>query len=1042
LQNVRFLLYTALLLSTAYFSNAYAQLDMTPQKQTEMLQKLSPEQHSAAETEINKTGGVLTPETIKALREKPEFKDLSPENIIKGKELLEKKEIEKQEPEAGEETIKAEKVETAGEIKSLFDRYRTVGPYQSISTLLRPFGYDFFSKADGRALILRKDMPVSPDYIMGPGDEVKIMFWGRVNAQYDLVVDKDGNIIVPQIGPLQVHGMRFDEMKNFLYDQANQIVGAKINVTLGALKSIQVFVLGDVKNPGSYALDSFSTITGALLAAGGPTNIGSLRNIRLKRNGKPDVIMDFYHFLLKGEKSQDKILQSGDVVFIPTSGPLVGIAGNVKRPAIYELKEGKDLLSLFDMAGGVIPIAYTQQIQVERIQKNERQIVIDIDDKHLDKSKDFMLQDGDLVKVFSIVDKDVNVVFLNGNVKRPGKYEYKPDMKVNDIIKDTDDLLQETHFEYALIKRLRPPDMKAELVPFNLGSLLFENADDHNVRLEPQDSVYIFSRWFFKDKPKITIAGEVRKPGTFDLIENYRVRDAILEAGDLTKDAYLKKGEIIRVDEKRQYRTIYFNPESAITNDPVENIILQNEDKIIIHSVWEEKWEETVSITGEVKKPDEFVLTEAMHISDLVFKAGGLTRDSYLEDAELYRTDWKTKKVVLQRFNLKRALEGDLEHNITLKDLDKVVVHSVWEDIYKKTVSIEGEIAKPGTYQYTENMTIKDLIFASRNILESAYLDEAEVSSLTIEQGRTVKSDYRTINLGLALKDDPAHNIALQPYDRVFVKRIPEWQERIFTNVTGEVNFPGKYIIKKGERLSSVLERAGGYTDKAYLRGAFFTRDRVRQLQQKNNQEMIERLERELLSGGIVAVSTSLSKEEVEAKKVEIEQKQQFIESLKKVSATGRISIRLVHLRLLKGSEYDLLLENDDSLYIPTKPGEVNVAGSVMSDGSFIYSDRLDYMDYIEMAGGYSTYSDKKNVYVLKIDGSAHKLYRGSLNWSDSMSRWEIAGYEEDIREIEPGDTIVVPEKLERIAWMRNVKDITQILYQIAVTAGVLIVAF
>ncbi|MBI5740369.1 MAG: SLBB domain-containing protein [Nitrospirae bacterium] len=916
------------------------------------LQSLSPEQRGVVEAEMGKSGNVLSPEAIKSLQERPEFQGVTPEDIARGKEMIGKKEAAGQQPEEQAAAVEpAQPVSPIGQKPdSLFNRYHVVGPYQEISTELTAFGYEFFSNVAVRSLTPRKDMPVSPEYAIGPGDEIKMLLWGRVNAQYSLVVDRDGNITVPQIGPLHVAGMRFNEMKNFLTGQAQQIIGANINVTTGALKSIQVFVLGEVRRPGSYTLDSFSTITNALLSAGGPTEIGSLRNIQLKRNNRPVTEMDFYDFLLKGDKSEDRALQSGDVVFVPTTGPLVGIAGNVKRPAIYELKAKNDLLSVFDMAGGVIPSAYTQHIQVERIQKNERTVVVDINDKDLTKSKNFILQDGDLVKVFSIVDKNMNAVFLAGNVKRPGKYEYKPGMRVRDLIKDTGELLSETHFEYALIKRAGDQKMEPQLIPFDLGRLLFGNDEAGNIPLEPLDNIYIFSGWFFKDRPKITVAGEARKTGTFDLLENYRVKDAILEAGGLTKDAVLHKGEIFRTEGPGVVSQVYFDVGRAMADGPEDNILLRDMDKIVIHSIWESRYKHTVSIAGDVNRPGEYALVKDMRVSDLVFSAG--------------------------------------------------------------------------------------------NTLESAYLENAEISSYVIEAGKEVNVDYREINLRAALANDPGHNLILKPYDRLLVKRMPGWQEQQFASVAGEVGFPGKYIIKKGEKLSSLIERAGGYSDGAYLRGAVFTRERVRELQQKSLNEMISRLERELLAEGSMQVAISLSKEEVEAKKTELEQKQKFIESLRKVPVSGRMAIRMAHLRLLKGSEYDIELEQGDHLYIPMKNSVVDVTGAVMSRGSYIYSERLDFGDYVEMAGGYTRYADEGSVYVLKVDGSARKLSKGRFNWNSSKSRWEMSGFGEDIKDIEPGDTIVVPEKLERVAWMRETKDISQILFQIAATTGVVVALF
>jgi protein involved in polysaccharide export with SLBB domain len=945
MQRIRHYLFLVTVILNIYImllpSVVYAQAKNIPGT-VEALHALSPK-GSADGMQTDKASAIMPPEIIESLKEHAEFKGLTPEEIVKGKEILDKR--EQQSDHDAKKTLKAD--DDSGHVKSLFDRYRAVGSYQDISTELMPFGYEFFS-GDERSLIPQKDVPVSSDYIVGPGDEVRIMLWGRVNAQYDLVVDRDGNIAIPQIGPLQVSGMRFDELKGLIAKQTDQIIGANSNVTMGSLKSIQVFVLGEVRRPGSYVLDSFSTITNALLAAGGPTEIGSLRNIRLKRKNKTAAEMDFYDFLLKGDKSQDSALQSGDVVFISPAGPLVGIAGNVRRPAIYELKEDNDLLSLFNMAGGLIPSAYTQQIQVERIQKNERQVVIDFDDKHLTKSGAFQLQDGDLVKVFPIVDKDGNAVYLAGNVKRPGKYEYKPGMTVRDLISDTSALLKETYFDYALIKRLVPPGLETQLIPFHLGKLLVHHDNSNNMPLEPQDSVYVFSTWFFRDKPTVTIEGEVRRKGVYALLSNHSVKDAIMEAGGLTKDASLDKGEVFRVNELGDISQIYFSVGPAMAEDAKENL--------------------------------------------------------------------------------------------ALRDRDRIVIHSIWEDKSRQTVSVDGDVSRPGQYPLVVDMRVSDLIFSAGNVNESAYLDEAEVSSFTVDSGKSVTTGHKKMNLRAALKNDPEHNILLKPYDRLFVKRIPDWKDERYIDVSGEVAFPGKYSIKKGETLSSVLERAGGYTDNAYLRGAVFTREDVRRLQQKSLDEMILRLESEIFSEGSLQMSKALSGEEIEAKKAELQNKQKFIESLKNLKASGRMSIKLAHLRLLKGSRYDIALENGDSIHVPMKSSVVNVVGAVMSRGSFIYSGNLDYKDYVEMTGGYSKFADEDNIYVLKVDGTARKLFTGILNWNNAKGRWETFG--EETKNIEPGDTIVVPEKLDRIAWLRETKDLTQILYQIAVTAGVAVVLF
>jgi protein involved in polysaccharide export with SLBB domain len=384
-------------------------------------------------------------------------------------------------------------------------------------------------------------------------------------------------------------------------------------------------------------------------------------------------------------------------------------------------------------------------------------------------------------------------------------------------------------------------------------------------------------------------------------------------------------------------------------------------------------------------------------------------------------------------------MAGDPKENFPIQDRDRIIIHSVWEQFGAKTVSIDGEVTKPGTYQYTGQMRVSDLVFKAGNVLESAYLEEAELSSQTVENGKTVRLDHKKIKLQQALKGDPLHNVLLNPYDRLYVMRISNWRAEKFVSVSGELIFQGRYIIRKGERLSSVIERSGGYTDKAYLRGAVFKRETVRELQQRGLEETIKRLERDLLVEGGTAISTSLSQEEVSGKKIELEQKQKFITSLHQLKATGRMSINLSHLRLLKGSEYDIELEDADSLYIPPRPSVVNVTGAVMSQGSFLYSDKLDVGEFISMAGGYSRYADIDNTYILKVDGSARKVARGFMNWNTGKSRWEMTAFGEKIADVEPGDTIVVPEKIERIAWLREIRDITQILMQMAVVAAVVI---
>ena len=1022
-----------------------------PSPSLDFCQKLSPAQRTVCEEELRKSGGQLSLEALEALKARPEYKGLSPEEVARGMRLLEQGER------AGEKKT-SEKFSSANmdkkraileepKGKSIFDRIRKTGKYQDISVDLKPFGYDFFSDASIRVLTDRKDVPVPRKYIIGPGDEIKLLLWGRFNAQYNLTVDRDGKIMIPQIGPLFVAGMSFEEMSNRIRKMSDQVVGTNVDIAMGSLNTIPILVLGDVRRPGSYTSGFFATITDALLLAGGPTEIGSMRHVQLKRKGQLITTFDLYDLLLKGDKSKDMTLMAGDVVFVPVAGPMVGIAGNVKRPAIYELSGRYDLEKAIDLAGGIIPTAYTQQIQVERIIKNERHVVLDIDDKKLEKAAGVKLQDADLVKVFSIVDRNVNVVYLNGNVKRPGKYEIKEGMRLGDLIKDRAELLPETYFEYALIKRLKPPEMEPVLIPFSLTNLLNKDPAS-NLELTPRDQVYVFNRWFFRDRPVVTIEGEIR--GDCNIEQGSQ--ESRMSDDPLKKQGPLEKAEIDAIGQQLKALESDLRKEglfdlASLARDIGDDIGIRGRistDNVrILRDELVKKGQVTMvarlkEIENRAKISCDIPLIDNMSIKDLVLMAGGLTNDSYLEKGEIIRSDRQRNYQTLY-FNVAGAMEGNPDQNLVLRNEDRIVIHSIWEQVYKKNVAIDGDVAKPGNYQYTDGMTVRDLVFKGGNILESAYLDEAEISSIIIEQGRkTSKTERRIINLTKALEGDPANNLALLPYDRLFIKKIPDWSAVKIVTVSGEFKFPGRYMVHKGEKLSSLIQRAGGYTANAYPRGAVFTRQSVRELQQQGLEETAKRLERDLMVQGSAGISSALSAEEIKGKEVEMAQKQKFIETLKSLKAQGRMTIRLTDIGRLAGSEYDISLEEGDNLYIPQKSNVVNVMGSVMAQASYIYLDRLTYKDYISMAGGYARYADESSTFVLKVDGSARRLDRGFMGW---MAR-ENTAFEADTREIEPGDMIVVPEKFDRIAWLREIRDITQILMNTAVVAAVVLKAF
>jgi protein involved in polysaccharide export with SLBB domain len=1014
---------------------------------------LSPQQIQEVLNAVER--GLISPEALRQAQEKSDLGTLTPQEIEAGKRLLEQKGREAPK-ELTPEQVKARErraVEKppAEPVKEEKKPKKPPDPEDDFfkknaapeTPRLEIFGHRLFLSAPSTFAPLTS-VPVSNDYIVGAGDEIRVLMWGRLEGYYSLVVDNEGVINFPKVGPMTVAGLSFGEVKELIRVKAEAITGVNVNVSMGKLRAIQVFVLGEVTSPGVYTVSSLATVTNALLASGGPTSLGSLRKVELKRQGKRITTIDLYDFLMKGDTSADTRLMAGDTIFIPQAGPMVSVSGNVRRPAVYEMTEERTLQGALALSGGLKPQAYNQRIQIERAFQNRMQIVLDIAHEELAQKKAVPLQDGDFVRVFSILHTSVNAVYLYGNVRRPGEYAFEPGLRVLSIVRDIESLEIDTYYDYALVRRYRHQDARTELIPFNLGRLLVSKDQSQNVPLQPLDEIYIFHKSMFEEEEYADISGEVRKPGRFR-IEEMKVRDLILRAGDLKKDAYLEKGEIIRYDKNRSRQTIYFNVSAAMANDSRHNLGLKHEDEVIIHSLWEEKWREYVMIEGEVKYAGEYPLTEGMRIRDLIFKAGQFTREAHLDLGHLYRTDWRTKEVTIQNFNVTKALQSDPQHNLSLSDLDQVIIHSVWEYVDKYTVSINGKINKPGDYPYGVNMTVKDLIHVGGNVMEAAYLESAELIRTNIVEGKKVETSLITFDIRKALADDPAHNFKLRPFDVVTVKEIPEWKEKRAATVSGEVRFPGTYQLRKGERLSSLIDRAGGFTDKAYLRGAFFSREAVKKVQQQRLDEMLRSLEIQVAQQSSKDVQSALSPEDVAAQAQFIAAEKSLIAKLQEAKPTGRVMISLLPVDVLKDAGADMVLEHEDTLHIPTSPGTVNVLGAVYNPSALLYEEsRSELGYYLRKTGGPTDDAEASQIYLVRADGTVvSKSAYSWLNvgWNDDERRWQFGEAFESIR-LYPGDSILVPQKVAKPAFMKDVKDITTILYQIAVGAGVVIAAF
>ncbi len=451
---------------------------------------------------------------------------------------------------------------------------------KSLGKALPIYGYNLFNEVPDTFAPI-ENIPVTSDYLIGPGDEIVIRGWGQVDINIRAVVNRNGEITLPKVGTINVAGIRYQELNATLKNAIGRVFrNFNLDVTLGKLRSIQVFVVGQARQPGVYTVSSLSTLVNTLFASGGPSTKGSLRHIQVKRNGQIITELDMYDLLLKGDKTKDVPLLPGDVIYIPPVGQLVAISGSVNSPAIYELKDDKTTLAdLLNLAGGLTSVAEGDKVRVERIADRDMRKV---EEFPLNKTGlDRVLKDGDLVQVDSIRGRFDNAVTLRGNVASPGRYPWKNGMRVSDLIPSKDFLIArdywdrqnqfvrqgsneeglhsellahtsaEINWDYAVIERLKKDDLTTVLIPFNLGHAVEGKDTPDNQNLQEGDVITIFS----KDDIKVPIAeqsvyvrleGEVNFAGVYKALPGETLRQLVVRAGGLSPQAYLFGAELDR----------------------------------------------------------------------------------------------------------------------------------------------------------------------------------------------------------------------------------------------------------------------------------------------------------------------------------------------------------------------------------------------------------------------------------------------------------------------------------------------------------------
>ena len=703
--------------------------------------------------------------------------------------------------------------------------------------------------------------PVDEGYVVGSDDELRLTVWGATEFQYELRVDNEGRTNIPNIGLVTVAGKTLKELRSSLKLRLAQSYAGLVkspptifmDLTVTRFKPIEIFVLGEVSNPGAYTVSSNSTLFNVLYAVGGPTTQGSLRDVRIIRNGRVISSVDFYDLFLDGVLGENVPLLNNDRIFIPPRTNEIRIQGPVRRAAIYELKEGETLEDLVEFAGGLRPETYSDRMQINRIipmsersDPSRAREVLDVRlTEALSGDAPLNLKDGDRIQLFSITDINDNVVEINGAVDQPGNFELSPELQT--------------------------------------------------------------------------------------------IRDLVLAADSLRENAYIGQAELIRTNEDLSQTYVTIDLEAALAGNPDENLLLQKQDQLTIYTLNDIRQFGSVSIGGAVRNPSSYPWRDSMQVFDLLFKAGGLFDAEYLEQVHLERADLirrnadgRTTEVI--PFNLEEALRGEGFGQEQIQPYDNIRIYpNTVQLITGKYVVIEGAVKNPGRYSFDEGMSLEDLLLKAQGFNENAFIGRVEITRieepLTDEQKARLfvhnlipnPAEHRQFysnDLFWSLMDN-AGRFRLEHMDRVYVRTNPDFEAQQTVEISGEVEFPGRYtILNSNEPIRSIVERAGGLTDEAYAKGARVIRDSIQVI-------------------------------------IDFEDN-------------------------LQGGTNDFLVRAGDQISVPQKPGVVLVTGNVALDGFIEHEPGKRVKYYLERAGGLQP-NTAKYFQLTQANGATFRVKRKGL---------------------------------------------------------------
>ena len=647
---------------------------------------------------------------------------------------------------------------------------------------IKPFGYDLFA-SDPSTFAPGNEVPIPSDYRIGPGDVVEIQLFGQRNDSYSLGISREGMIRFPGIGPINAFekGTSFIDLKNHLREKIREQLGEGVqsSITLGAFRSIRIFLLGEVRKQGAYTVSALSTTINALLSCGGIKETGSLRTIQLKRAGKVIATLDLYDLLMRGDTSADQPLQPGDVIFVPVIKKQITVSGAVRRPAKYEIKGDETLASAVALAGGALDRSELDMIRLERMDSSFR---LNVKNLSLFKDESFTVKKGDQISLGFAGNAIKNSVSITGSAENVGDYEWKSGLVLQDIINDPLELLPNTDFDYGLIRR-KKANGDIHCLSF-VPSDLFSSVEGKLVALQKQDQVYFFTRDSREEllvsllaelrrqsdagenSQLVRISGSVHLPGEYPFTDSMTLTDLFRAAGGAKDSAYLLDAEITRIgldpNNSARIEHIRLSKNQLLDKNTSASFKLKPYDAVSIKPIplWKEG--ESVEISGEVKFPGFYSIKIGETLYDVLQRAGGLTDRAFPQGSIFSRENLRLKEDE-QRERLISQLESDLA-TATLSATDS-------EEAAQAQSAAQAMLSR---LQNTES------------------------------QGRLV------IDLNKILKDAERSDLLVKDQDNLIIPSIP-----YAVSVSGEVQFPTSHLYDEKLDVNDYLNRSGGYTQNA-----------------------------------------------------------------------------------------------------------------------------------------------------------------------------------------------------------------------------------